>query len=116
MFRHQGEVVFVHQRGAEGGQNHAHGYGDEHQARGRRAVAFAFLVDDRIGDEEHVQQAVQDGHVEGDEEDDGLLEEQLEGPDQEDSEAFAEGAQVEVLFGHELVVAGVFAHLLRAAA
>lgn len=45
---------------------------DEHETGLAGVVALALLVDDGKGNEEHVQQTVQDRHVERDQEDDQL--------------------------------------------
>lgn len=81
----EGEVVLVDQRSAEGREYDSNRNRNEHQTGGGGAVAFALLVNDRVGDKEHVQQTVKDGHVQGDEQDDWLEEEQLEGAHEEDS-------------------------------
>lgn len=60
------------------------GYGEEHtdhdtqegQATNALAPATVDLVDDRESGEEHVESAVDDGHVDGEEQHNGLLEEQ----------------------------------------
>ena len=102
--RAEREVVFVHQRCAGGGAEDADRDGDEHEAGGGGGVVFPALVDDGVGDEEYVEEAVEDGHVEAEEEDDEFAEEELEGADEEDAEAFGEGPEVEVLFGDEVYV------------
>ena len=63
----EGEVVFVDDRGAASGRDDADGEGNEHQACDACRVAFALLEDDGEGDEEHVEETVEDGHVEGEE-------------------------------------------------
>ena len=112
---HEGEVVLVDERGADGREDDADGDGDEHEARDAGAVALADLKDDGVGDEEHVQEAVQDRHVQADEEDDELGEEQLEGADQEDADALGEGPGVELGLGDVAVVAGLLPQLRGAA-
>lgn len=59
--------------------------------------------------EEHVQQAVEDGHVYRDEEDDEFGEEELEGPEDEDFEFVLQWPSIDFLFGYICVVAGLFA-------
>lgn len=103
------EVVLVDHGGAGGGHEDADGDRDEHEAGGGGGPALAALVDDGVGDEEHVEEAVEDGHVEGDEEDDELAEEELEGADEEDAEAGGEGAAVEFLLGDVGRVTGLLA-------
>ena len=94
----------VHEGRARCGAEDADGDGDEHEAGGGSGVVFPALVDDGVGDEEHVQEAVEDGHVEAQEEDDEFAEEELEGADEEDAQAFGERPEVEVLFGDEVFV------------
>jgi len=106
------QVVFVDYRGATCGCDDADGERDEHEACDTCRVAFAFLEDDGKGDEEHVEEAVEDGHVEGEEQDDGFEEEELEGADEEDGHAFAEGAEIEILLGDVLFGSGLCAHFL----
>lgn len=72
------------------------------------------MVDDGEGDEEHVEESVEDTHVEGDEEDDEFAKEKLKGTDEEDAEAFAEGSKVEILFCDVFLFASLFAHFLGA--
>lgn len=97
------------------GDTYADSNGNEHKARHACVPALALLVDDGVGNEEHVQQAIQDGHVETDEQDDNLSEEQLERPEEEDSEPLAHGAHVKVLLRGPGLVAGILAQLLSAA-
>ena len=96
---HERQVVLVHQRRACGREQDAHGDGDEHEARGARRVALALLVHDRIRDEEHVQQAVQNAHVDGDEKHDELREEQLQRAHHEDAQTLGHRSRVQVLLG-----------------
>ena len=70
MFLRKRDVVFVDEGCAGRGTKNAECDGDEHQPCGACGIAFSFLVDDREGHKEHVEEAVEDGHVDGDEEDD----------------------------------------------
>ena len=106
------QVVLVDYWGAACGRDDADGERDEHQACDTCRVAFAFLEDDRKGDEKHVEEAVEDGHVEGEEEDDGFEEEELEGADEEDGHAFAERAEVEILLRDVFFRSSFCAHFL----
>lgn len=108
------EVVLVDEGRADGGEDDSYGDRDEHEARLAGRVALALLVDDGEGDEEHVEEAVENAHVEGDEEDDELAEEELEGADHEDGEALLHGAGVDVLSGNMAVVASLGAELFGA--
>lgn len=85
---------------------------DEHESSGAGGVAFSFLVDDGEGDKEHVEETVENAHVEGNEEDDEFSEEQLEGTDEEDTETFCEGTEIEILFCDVFRLAGLLAHFL----
>lgn len=103
------EVVLVNQGGAKGRADDADSERDEHEARLAVRVALASLEDDRVSDEEHVQQAVKDRHVERDEQHDELAEQELEGPDQEDAYTLREGTLVQIALGHVRVVTGLLA-------
>lgn len=70
-----------------------------------------FLVHDWVGDEEHVEEAVENRHVDRDQEHDEFAEEELEGTDQEEGEGFEEGTFIDFLLGDEEVVAGFFPEL-----
>ena len=70
--RADGQVVRVDGRGAGGAEDDADGDRDEHETRAAGVPALAFLVDDWVRDEEHVQQAVEHGHVQREAHDDGL--------------------------------------------
>lgn len=113
MFVVERQVVFVDDWGAACGCDDADGERYEHQACDACRVAFALLEDDGEGDEEHVEETVEDGHVEREEEDDGFEEEELEGPNKENGHAFAEGAEVQILLGDVLLASCFFAHFLR---
>lgn len=112
---HKRQVVLVDKRRAKSRAQHAHRHGDEHQPRFAGRVPLALLVNDWKGHEEHVQEAVEDAHVQRDEKDDELLEEQLERADQENAQALRHGPQVQILLGDVGVVAGGGAELSGAA-
>ena len=57
------QVVLVDSWGARGAEDDADHDRDEHEACAAGAPALAFLVDDWVGDEEHVEQTVQHRHV-----------------------------------------------------
>ena len=97
------------------GNTYADGNGDEHQARHARRPALALLVDDGIGNKEHVQQTVQDSHVKTDQQDDNLGEEQLERPEKEDPQTLAHGAHIKVLLRGPGLVTSLLPELLGAA-
>lgn len=63
--------------------------------------------------EEHVEQSIQDGHVQRDEEDDQFLEQKLKRPQQEHAQPLAHGSQVQVHLGHVFLIARLLSHLLR---
>lgn len=88
----------------------------KHETSGSGAPALTLLIDDGEGHEEHVQESVQDRHVQRNEEDDKLAEQQLQGPDQEDHKPLGEGPDVEIRLGDMLVIARLLAHLLGPAA
>ncbi|RJE16698.1 hypothetical protein PHISCL_10965, partial [Aspergillus sclerotialis] len=81
-----GEVVLVDQWGQHGGTDDAEGQRDEHQSRAAFRPSLALDIDNRVCDEEHVQEAIKHRHVQGDEKDDGFEEEQLQGPEEEDGQ------------------------------
>lgn len=109
------EVVLVDDRRAHGRADDAHGEGDEHKTRDAVRVALATLENDGVGDEEHVQKTVEDGHVKRDEQHDELAEQELERTDEEDGHALCEGTLIEVGFSDIGVVAGLLAEGLGAA-
>jgi len=57
------EIVFVDERSACCGAENPEGDRDEHEAGDAGRVALSALVDDGEGDEEHVEEAVKNGHV-----------------------------------------------------
>lgn len=119
-------VVRVDEGGECGAQGDTEGDGDEHEACDAGAVVFSFLVDDgeairiakyvigdekRMGyvrDEEHVEEAVEDRHVQRDQEDDEFGEEKLERPEEVDLELFGERFPADLLLGDVSRVAGFF--------
>ncbi len=112
MFLNKGQVMFVDERGAAGGEKNADGDRNEHETSRSGRVALALLEDDRIRDEKHVEEPVEHRHVQGDEQDDELLYEQLERPDEEYAKTFAERSHVEVLLRHILTVTCFLAEFL----
>ncbi len=127
--------MLVDEGGAESGGDDADGEGDavwmldpvllwvwmrcgqhlQGETGGTSRPPLSFFEDDGIGNEEHVQQTVEDGHVQRDEEDDELAEEELQGHDEEDADALADGAHVEVLFRDPVRLACLLAQFLGAA-
>lgn len=109
--RFEGRVDAVLQRGAD--------LGAEEEAAAQREVVEAadadgFVVDGlpelREGGEDEVHEAVEVGHVEGEDLDDDLRAEELEGPAQADLESAEDGAVRMVVFGAEAFVACFFDH------
>lgn len=84
----------------------------QHETGSTGGVPLALLEDDGVGDEKHVQQAVEHGHVKTDKKDDELAEEKLERSDQENAHPLAEWSLVEVLFRNVVLLAGLSAELL----
>ncbi|KAK1251051.1 hypothetical protein MKX07_005606 [Trichoderma sp. CBMAI-0711] len=72
-------VSVVVEDGSDGGQGHANGNADEGQAANTGAPATALLEDNGKGGKAHVESAVDDGHVERDEKDDRLFDEEQPG-------------------------------------
>lgn len=108
---HELEVVLVHKGRAGGRAEHADGDGNEHEACLAGRVAFALLVDDGKGNEEHVQQAVENAHVHADEKHDEFPKEKLKGSYEEDAKSFAKRSHVEFLLRDVVGLAGGFAQL-----
>jgi hypothetical protein len=71
----------------------------------------AVLPEAREGGEDEVHEAVEVGHVEGEDLHDYLGAEELEGPDQGDSEGLGDGAFGVVVFCEECFVSGGFDEL-----
>lgn len=67
VFLAETEVVLVDHGSAGSRTENAQGDWDEHQAGDGCRVSLSLLIDDGIGNEEHVEQAVQYTHVDGDE-------------------------------------------------
>lgn len=107
------KIVSVDQRAEDGRAHDAQRQGDEHEARHAFGPAFALHVHDRVRHEEHVQKAVEDRHVQADQQDDGFQEEQLERSNEEDPQLFAERSRVEFLLRHVSGVARFLAEFLR---
>jgi hypothetical protein len=87
----------------------------KHQASTACTPSFAFLVNDRESHEEHVQQSIQDRHVQGNEEHNQLPKEQLQRPDQEDGQPLRKWPHIEILLSDVLVAASLLAQLFGAA-
>lgn len=64
MARVEGQVVLVYEGSAGCGSEDANCDGDEHWASCGRGVVLAALVNNGVGDEEHVEEIIEDGHVE----------------------------------------------------
>lgn len=71
------QISLVVEHGSDGRQSHTNGNADECQTANARAPATTFLEDNGESSEAHVECTVDDGHVEGDEKDDGLPDEKL---------------------------------------
>ena len=84
-------VAFVVEQVEHCGEEHA----DEHAQEGKTANALVpaamLLVDDREGAKEHVERPVDDGHVDGKQQDDGLAEQQDPGPLEGGDKGLADG-------------------------
>ncbi len=61
-----------------------------------------------VRDEEHVQKAVEDRHVQSNQEDDEFLEEELKWPKDEFGELLGEGSSVQLLLGDIGIVTCLF--------
>lgn len=108
------DVVIVDEGSAHGREDDTNSQWNEHETSLAGTPSLALLVDDGVGDEEHVEETVQDGHVQADEQDNDLAEEQLEGADKEDLQPLRQGPEVEISFGDVVLIASLLAHLLRA--
>ena len=115
MLVHQLDVMVVDPRSAHSRQDDADRERDKHQTRHALGPTLALLEDNGISDEEHVQKSVKDRHVQTDQKNDNLLEEQLEGSDQEDTHALREWTRIEIRFGDVVLVASLLSELLGAA-
>lgn len=109
------EVVLVDNGSAGSREKNTDSQGDEHETGATGVPALALLENNGEGNEEHVKQTVENAHVQRNEENDELLEEQLEGSNHEDSETLAHGPLINVLLGNVGVVASRLAELLGAA-
>ncbi|KAI6769275.1 hypothetical protein HG531_010379 [Fusarium graminearum] len=96
----KGEVVLVDKGGAESRHEDTDCNGNEHKTSLSSRVSLALLVDNGVGDEEHVQKTVEDTHVQGDKTHDELAKEELERSNEEDSKTFRDGAQIELLLSY----------------
>ena len=85
------------------GDNHTDGHTKEGKTANTRAPAAVLLVDDGERTEQHVESSVNDGHVDADEEDDGLLEQQDPGTRERSLEDLAEGGRALVDIATALV-------------
>lgn len=70
--------------------HHAHADTQECQSANTRTPPADFLKDDGESGEEHVQRAVDNGHVDGEQQDNGLAKEEDKGPREGRLEGFAE--------------------------
>ena len=73
---HGTHIPLVVEHGANDCQHHANGDSAKGEAADTRAPSTTLLEDDGECGEAHVQSAVDDGHVDGGQQNDGLLEEQ----------------------------------------
>lgn len=71
------QISLVVEHGSDSRQSHTNGNADKCQTTNARAPATTFLVDNGESSEAHVESTVDDGHVQGDEKDDGLPDEKL---------------------------------------
>lgn len=85
------DVSVVVENGSNGGNGHTNGNTKEGETADTRAPATALLENNGESGEAHVEGTVDDGHVERDEEDDGLLEKKLPGPHEGNLELVANG-------------------------
>lgn len=100
MLLDKGEVVLVDKGGAESRHEDTDCNGNEHKTSLSSRVSLALLVDNGVGDEEHVQKTIEDTHVQGDKTHDELAKEELERSNEEDSKTFRDGAQIELLLSY----------------
>lgn len=85
------DVSVVVKNGSNGGNGHTNGNTKEGETTDTRAPATALLENNGESGEAHVEGAVDDGHVERDEEDNGLLEKKLPGSQKGNTELVANG-------------------------
>lgn len=109
------EVVLIDQRRQDCRHKDAEGQRDEHQTGDTSRIAFALLVNNGEGDEEHVKKTVENAHVQRNEKHNEFGEKQLEGSDHEDLESLAHGSLVNVLFSDIALITSLLAKLLGAA-
>ena len=107
-------VVFVDVRGESCAEQHTDGDGDEHKTGVTGAPALALLINDGVGNEEHVEQSVKDRHVDRHKEDNNLLEEKLEGTEDVNLQTLSKGASIKLLLSDVGIVAGLLAQPLGA--
>lgn len=109
------EVVLVDQRREECRHDNAEGKGDEHETGDTSRIAFALLVHNREGDEEHVEKTVENTHVQRNQKHNEFSEKQLEGSDHEDLDSLAHGFLVNVLLSNVALITSLLAKLFGAA-
>lgn len=109
------DVVLVDKWREDRREKDTDGQGDEHQTSVAGIPSLTLLEDNGESNEEHVKQAVENAHVQRNEEDDELLEEQLEGSDHENSESLAHRPLINVLFGNVALITSSLTQLLSAA-
>ncbi len=88
------DVAPIVPNGISDSNHHAYHDAEERETSYSFAPAAHFLEDDWKGSEEHVQRAVDDGHIDGDEEDDWFTEEEDPGTNQGSFEALLGGRRV----------------------
>lgn len=94
MLLDQLEVMLVDKRRAKGRHDNTDRNWNEHKTSLASRVSLALLVNDGIGDEEHIQKTVEDTHVQRNEEHDEFAKEELERSNKEDSKTFRDGTQI----------------------
>lgn len=109
------EVVLIDQRRENCRHDDADSQRDEHEAGDTGRIAFAFLVHNGEGNEEHVKKTVENAHVQRNKQDDEFSEKQLEGTDHENLDSLAHASLVNVLFSNVALIASLLSKLLSAA-
>lgn len=114
MLLDQLEVMLVDKRSTEGRHDNTDCNGNEHKTGLSSRISLALLVNDRVGDEEHVQKTVKNTHVQRNEEHNEFAKEELERSDKEDSKTFRDGTQIEFLLSDMVGLASLGSELAGA--
>lgn len=77
---HDLDVALVVPNGIDDGGQHAYGDAEESETTNTGRPTTTLLVDDGEGGEKHVERSVDDGHVDGEQKDNGFAEEEDPGP------------------------------------